>query len=303
MGLLGPIKPKYYINYTAIAPNPDSATTGAVNEIIQCPKTGRLWIQQAASAPYVYQQVLPYVRNNGTPSQVATVMSNSNGTMRIDNEAGSTEGAVNLFDQVTVSDAGIFTPNLPTEAPASFDLVGKNVANELVRIQGVNEGDTPAWDFASQQWVMRPFYDTAYQSLTGDFTVVNANTSTFVTGMSLGVGSGGAGSSYLVTVTCTGYHNGNWSLSAGIEMRDPAPNLGTVVVGASSIEGHGWLTVVVQAAMAPTYSNTTARMVVASTHAGAIIKATPQFNFPATGTYVPDPFPNKSTRISAQRIG
>jgi hypothetical protein len=304
MPLTGPIKPRYYISYTSIAPNPDSETSSALNEIVQCPKTGRLWIQQAAAYPYFYQQVLPYVRNDGVPSQIATQFVNNNGQLKAQDEVDGTGGSVNLFDQITASADGLFTPNLPLETNATFDLIGRNATNELFRAAAI-EGQTIVYDSALQKWRFQNQFETILASLSGDFTVSAANTSTFVTGMSLVIGgTGGAQSAWIVTVTCTGFHNGNWTLNAGIEMRDPAPNLGTVVVGASSVEGNGWLTVVVQAQMSCSFDNTQARMVVASSAAGALIKATPQFAFPRTGTYalIPDPFPNKSTRISATRF-
>lgn len=304
--LNGPIIPKSFVTPTQKSPNPSILATSFVEdgEIFTCQQTGRVWILGKSGSSADFKPVLPYVRNDGTPTQIATQFVNNGGQLKAQNEAGTTGGSVNLFDQMTVSSDGVFIPSIPPDTNEPFDLIGRNNSNEMCKVTAPNEGDTLSWDFALQQWRFARVAQSIQTSISGDFTISAANTETFVTGMSHAIGNtGGISSAWLVTATVTGFHNSNWQLSVGLQQRDPAPNLGTTVFAATSVEGTGWITATVQGVLTATFANTQARLVVASTHAGSLIKSNPSFAFSDTGTYSGvNPNPNKSTRLVSSRI-
>ena len=90
MPITGPVKPRAYFGSPSPGPAPLPVEV-ATNEIVTCPKTGRMWIKSD-----VLTQMLPYARtDDGT---VATRMFNDTGKLKFEVVAGG--GQVNICDKI-----------------------------------------------------------------------------------------------------------------------------------------------------------------------------------------------------------
>lgn len=267
MPLTGPIRPKYYIVYTSPSPNPDTATSGALAEIISCPKTGRLWLQQNNLSPYAWKQVLPYVRNDGTPSQVSTVMSNDAGTMKIDNEAGSTDGEVNMFGSLRVNATSVKTPNLAF-GETFVDFSNNLNSSQPIQLQNLN--------------------DVAINTTITNLT--NYNFTATEDGL------------YEYEMHATFFHNNSYNVSLGIRFFENVSNyyyITATTVGAAAGTGGHWASCVVKARQT-LLAGQGLRCAAAADVSGVTLKAQPLFTFPFVG---PPTWTTYASYAIVRRIG
>jgi hypothetical protein len=199
MPINGAIRPSYYVNYQSPAPNPSAVTSAKAGEMITCPHTGRIWINEATSGqPAMMVQALPYVRSGTSPSVSATKTTNDTGLIKFEQESGAIDGGVNLMDEMIVRQGGVQMPNLQWN-----QLLKTNGSGYIDSVGGIEDFDTVVWDAFTASWVVtQPKLTlTRVDKLSVDTTLV-ANTLTNI--ISVTVPSIGA---YLVNATTNIYHN------------------------------------------------------------------------------------------------
>jgi len=247
--LNGPIIPKSYVSPTSIAPNPTFLTTQLgieEGEIFTCMKTGRSWLLNTTE----YKQMLPYVRNDGTPSQVSTVMSNDAGTMKIDNEAGSTAGEVNMFGSLRVNATSVKTPNL-AYGEAFVDFSKQLNSSQPTQLQGTND-------------------------VTINTTITNLTNFNFIASED---------GLYEYEMHATFFHNNSYNVSIGIRYFQNVSNyyyIAGTTVGAPAGSGGHWQSCVVKARQT-LLTGESLRCAAAADVSGVLLKAQPQFTFPFVG--------------------
>ena len=109
MTITGPVVPKFFSTTSSSANEPSIALDGSQfdeGEIFTDLQTGRMWMLGYSGSSVTFRPVLPFVRNNGSPSVVATQVVNDSGMMKVQNAQTSTAGAFNAFDKFNVTTAG-----------------------------------------------------------------------------------------------------------------------------------------------------------------------------------------------------
>lgn len=199
MPINGPIRPSYYVNYQAPAPNPSAVTSAKTGEMITCPHTGRIWINEAVTGqPAMMVQALPYVRSGTSPSVSATKTTNETGLIKFEQESGAIDGGVNLMDEMIVRQGGIQMPNLQWN-----QLLKTNGGGYIDSVGGVDDGDTVVWNAGTASWdTSQPkLYFAKVDKGGGDTTLV---TNTLTNIISIVVPTPGF---YLVNAIANIYHN------------------------------------------------------------------------------------------------
>jgi hypothetical protein len=209
MTLQGPIRPSWYVNYQTPCPNPDSLTTGASKELIQCCATGRLWTNKAVlGQPSEWVQILPYTRNNGTGGLdplVGVQFINDAGNMSVGLPQGADDGYLNLFGMAQADSGGF---RLSSEAPSSTVYIDSLKA---LRSSPVS-----------------------FQGLAADYTIVSASTEYQIGSLVyVGLQTG----KYRIRFNAVFSHNNNYEAAIGIRFANVVGN--TYAVYASSSTGRG----------------------------------------------------------------
>lgn len=269
MALIGPIKPRRYINYTSAAPNPDSQTYSAQHEIVTCPKTGRMWIQQSAVSPWSWQQFLPYVAANGTNPTTGVQVVNSSGNMALQRPAGMTNGNLNAFGTMVVDTSNV---NLPLQAQGSvFVDSAKNLRSETF----------------------------GKLFISGDANIATANTMQIISGFTFAPAEDGI---YRVRLQALFTHNNAFTASAGIRVYESASVNWFVASTSGSAQGNnGWVSLSCEAMTTiQATNNQSFRAFVQTTDAGVTLKRKAQANFPFNG--IPADL-DQATSMYIERIG
>ena len=277
MPINGPIRPSYYVNYQSPAPNPSAVTSAKAGEMITCPHTGRIWINEAASGqPAMMVQALPYVRSGTSPTAIATKTTNDTGIMKFEMESGAVGGGVNVMDQIVVTAGNVQMPDL-----AGGLLKGDNAGN-LVAVTGVDDGDTLVWNGGTASWDAKQpqLFFAKVDKLSGDTTLV-ANTLTNI--ISIVVPNTGR---YLVNAIANIYHNNAYHIDYSLVSQQVSTgNFSYGPSGASDANG-GYTTISLSSIISVFTIPRTIRFAVRANDA-AIVKQYTNFAFPL-GT-LPEP--------------
>ena len=293
MPINGPIRPGYYVNYQAPAPNPTTVSASKTGEMITCPHTGRIWINEAVTGqPAMMVQSLPYVRSGVSPTAIATKTTNDTGILKFEMESGAVGGGVNVMDQIVVTTGNVQMPDL-----AGGLLKGDNAGN-LVAVTGVEDYDTVIWDTFTASWVVSQPKLTVVRvdKLSGDTTLVS-NTLTNI--LSATVPTVGV---YLVNAIANIYHNNAYHIDYSlVSQQQSTGNLAYGPSGAMD-ENAGYTTISLSSVMSIYTIPRTIRFAVRASDA-AVVKQYTNFQFPL-GT-VPSPQGSRSdyaTTISITRV-
>jgi len=270
MPINGPIRPSYYVNYQSPAPNPSAVSSSKSGEMITCPHTGRIWINEAVTGqPAMMVQSLPYVRSGVSPTATATKTTNDTGILKFEMESGAVGGGVNVMDQIVVTAGNIQMPNI------AGCLIKTDNAGNLIPLLGVNDLDAIHWDIASSSWVVTPpaLYFSRLDKGSGDTTLV-ANTLTNV--MSIGVPTIG---SFLVNATTNIYHNNAYHIDYSLVSQQG--NTGNLAYGPSGAmdANAGYTTISLSSIIAVFTVPRTIRFAVRASDA-AVVKQFTNFQFP-----------------------
>jgi len=270
MPINGPIRPSYYVNYQSPAPNPSAVSSSKSGEMITCPHTGRIWINEAVTGqPAMMVQSLPYVRSGVSPTATATKTTNDTGILKFEMESGAVGGGVNVMDQIVVTTGNIQMPNI------AGCLIKTDNAGNLVPLLGVNDLDAIHWDISSSSWVVTPpaLYFSRLDKGSGDTTLV-ANTLTNV--MSIGVPTIG---SFLVNATTNIYHNNAYHIDYSLVSQQG--NTGNLAYGPSGAmdANAGYTTISLSSIIAVFTVPRTIRFAVRASDA-AVVKQFTNFQFP-----------------------
>ena len=270
MPINGPIRPSYYVNYQSPAPNPSAVSSSKSGEMITCPHTGRIWINEAVTGqPAMMVQSLPYVRSGVSPTATATKTTNDTGILKFEMESGAVSGGVNVMDQIVVTTGNIQMPNI------AGCLIKTDNAGNLIPLLGVNDLDAIHWDIASSSWVVTPpaLYFSRLDKGSGDTTLV-ANTLTNV--MSIGVPTIG---SFLVNATTNIYHNNAYHIDYSLVSQQG--NTGNLAYGPSGAmdANAGYTTISLSSIIAVFTVPRTIRFAVRASDA-AVVKQFTNFQFP-----------------------
>lgn len=293
MPINGAIRPSYYVNYQSPAPNPSAVTSAKAGEMITCPHTGRIWINEGASGqPAMMVQALPYVRSGTSPTAIATKTTNATGVMKFEMESGAVGGGVNVMDQIVVTTGNVQMPNI------AGCLIKTDNSGNLVPLTGVEDFDTVTWDSFTASWVVnKPKLDTIrVDKLSGDTTLV-ANTLTNiinVTPTTTGV--------FLVNATANIYHNNSYHIDYSLVSQQG--NTGNLAYGPSGAmdANAGYTTISLSSIITVFTIPRTIRFAVRASDA-AVVKQYTNFQFPL-GT-IPTPQSLRSdyaTTISITQI-
>jgi hypothetical protein len=248
MPILGPIRPKYYIAYDTAAPNPTPETTAALNEIVSCPFTGRLWLQRSPVAPSIWSQVLPWVQADGINPTKGVRMRNINGDMTLARPQGMTEGAFDMFGVATVDPNGFTFPN--EEVGPVFLEAGKKL-----RSRALSE-----WKIAAD-------------------LALTANTLTPLTGSSFTAIEAGT---YRVVFGATFQHNNSFDASIGIRYWSSASTNSIVRSASCHAQSQGYATAYCEA-IVPLQADESVRFVVQASDTGVTLKLLNPVAFPFAG--------------------
>lgn len=220
MALNGPVIPKHAIVTPSL--NPSTATSSRVNEVITCPQTGRMWICTSATlGTYAYQQVLPYTRNDGTPSVVGTQIVNDSGKMKVQNGSGSTAGEFNAFDKIKATSSGATINLTGLKMLNGTGLLSANNTSDVTVVTGLYNRQGLRWNSTASSWEAGNPDLNCYTGTraTTDYSL----TSSTAPGPAGGVCSisGIASGIYLVNAHVLAYHaTGSYQYSIGVQLRD-----------------------------------------------------------------------------------
>jgi len=248
MPILGPIRPKYYISYDAVAPNPTPDTTAALNEIVSCPFTGRLWLQRSPVAPSIWSQVLPWVQADGVNPTKGVRMRNIGGDMTLARPQGMTEGAFDMFGVATADPNGFTFPNEEV-GPVFLD------SDKKLRGRGLAE-----WKLA------------------GDVSLT-ANTLTSLSGSNFTALETGL---YRIIFGATFQHNNSFDASIGIRYFANANSNSVVRSASCHAQAQGYATAYCEAIVLLSVGES-ARFVVQATDTGVTVKVNNPVVFPFAG--------------------
>lgn len=271
MPINGAIRPSYYINYQSPAPNPSAVSSAKAGEMITCPHTGRIWINEGVSGdPAMMVQALPYVRSGTSPTAIATKTTNDTGIMKFEMESGAVGGGVNLMDEMIVQQGGVQMPNMQWD-----QLVKVNASGYLDSVGGVNDGDTLVWDSNTASWVTKPpyLYFAKVDKATGDTTLV-ANTLTNI--MSIGAPTTGA---FLVNATANIYHNNAYHIDYSLVSQQG--NTGNLAYGPSgAMDANAGYTTISLSSIIVVYTVPRAIRFAVRASDTAVVKQYTNFQFP-----------------------
>jgi hypothetical protein len=272
MTLNGPIIPKHAIVTPSL--NPSTTTSSRVYEVITCPQTGRMWICTAATAgTYAYQQVLPYTRNDGTPSIVGTQIINNSGKMKVQNGTGSTAGEFNAFDKLNVNSSGTTIPFTGLKITGAYGLLNVNNTSNVGAITGFINHQGLRWNQATLSW------EAGTPDITNSFTS-RSTTDYSLTGSTGPLPAVGvcniaavASGTHVVTAHVLAYRSTAFQYSIGIQLRDNAVDDPTTTIYyplATTVSGTGYVEASILGRISiPTTGNWNARLLVRSRDASA----------------------------------
>lgn len=293
MPINGPIRPSYYVNYQAPAPNPSAVSSAKAGEMITCPHTGRIWINEGVSGqPAMMVQALPYVRSGTSPTAIATKTTNDTGIMKFEMESGAVGGGVNVMDQIVVTAGNVQMPNI------AGCLLKTDNAGNLVPLTGAEDYDTVVWDAFTASWVVgQPQLTiTRINKLTGDTTLV-ANTLTNI----INVTATTTGS-FLVNATTNIYHNNTYHIDYSLVSQQGTT--GDLAYGPSgAMDANAGYTTISLSSIVTVYTLPRVIRFAVRASDAAVVKQFTNFQFPL-GT-IPSPQGARSdyaTTISMTRI-
>lgn len=236
---------------TAVAPNPDIAIAQPlaleIGEVLVCPQTGRMWLMGQVGNAGVFHPILPHVRADA-PATTATVASNSNGVLSVGDAAGSTDGAVNLFNYAYVDASGV---RLQAHDPNSILILD---SDNYVRSSSLGT-----------------------KELTTDFTLTDTVNPTTITVMNFTPTEAGK---YQYDVKLQFFHNNIYSVSAGIYLREGAGINTYLSTGTVSQQSGGWASINMTAVSDLQAISHSLRVSIIPSVTGVLLKRQSEFAFP-----------------------